>query len=203
MNHEHPLLRRQSPHPPHLLPRLPPSTSSTSILPSTPTAPTMSSSKTNPGAIPKPRSPPSRIAGTGVRSTEVSLPQNSCKEATVRIASVLSSLIESLGRTNQMCAYLIMMAARLIELHRVLKSTGSIYLHCDDTASHYHQTHHGYVIFGPQWNFRNEIMSGNAPSSHNLDPKRFGLYLHDTIILIYTNLIEIYAGTSLSTHLIR
>ena len=36
-----------------------------------------------------------------------------------------------------MMAYLAMMAVRLIELHRVLKPTGSLYLHCDPTASHY------------------------------------------------------------------
>ena len=39
--------------------------------------------------------------------------------------------------TNQMMAYLVMMAVRLKELHRVLKPTGSLYLHCDPTASHY------------------------------------------------------------------
>jgi site-specific DNA-methyltransferase (adenine-specific) len=38
---------------------------------------------------------------------------------------------------NDMMAYLAMMAIRLIELHRVLKPTGSLYLHCDPTASHY------------------------------------------------------------------
>jgi site-specific DNA-methyltransferase (adenine-specific) len=40
-------------------------------------------------------------------------------------------------RENDMMAYLAMMAARMIELHRVLKPTGSLYLHCDSTASHY------------------------------------------------------------------
>jgi DNA modification methylase len=40
-------------------------------------------------------------------------------------------------KENDMMAYLAMMAVRLIELHRVLKSTGSLYLHCDPTASHY------------------------------------------------------------------
>jgi site-specific DNA-methyltransferase (adenine-specific) len=39
--------------------------------------------------------------------------------------------------TSDMMAYLTMMAPRLVELHRVLKPTGSIYLHCDPTASHY------------------------------------------------------------------
>ena len=38
-----------------------------------------------------------------------------------------------------MMAYLVMMTPRLVELRRVLKPTGSIYLHCDPTASHYPQ----------------------------------------------------------------
>lgn len=53
-----------------------------------------------------------------------------------RAADVLMSLRLILG-TNDMLAYLTMMSARLVELHRVLKSTGSLYLHCDPTASHY------------------------------------------------------------------
>ncbi len=56
---------------------------------------------------------------------------------------------------NQMLAYLVMMAIRLIELHRVLKSTGSLYLHCDPTASHYLKIVLD-AIFGAE-NFRNEI----------------------------------------------
>ncbi|HEX3339898.1 MAG TPA: DNA methyltransferase [Pseudolabrys sp.] len=40
-------------------------------------------------------------------------------------------------KENDMMAYLTMMAVRLLELHRVLKSTGSIYLHCDPSAGHY------------------------------------------------------------------
>jgi site-specific DNA-methyltransferase (adenine-specific) len=43
---------------------------------------------------------------------------------------------DALGE-NDMMAYLAMMAVRLVELHRVLKPTGSLYLHCDPTASHY------------------------------------------------------------------
>ncbi len=57
---------------------------------------------------------------------------------------------------NQMMAYLVMMAARLVELHRVLKPTGSLYLHCDPTASHYLKIVLD-TIFGPV-NFRNEIV---------------------------------------------
>src|SRR5688500_3423678 len=52
------------------------------------------------------------------------------------ISRVLQGLRMSLGESD-MLAYLAMMAPRLIELHRVLKPTGSLYLHCDSTASHY------------------------------------------------------------------
>uniref|UniRef100_UPI0003B50544 site-specific DNA-methyltransferase n=1 Tax=Deinococcus ficus TaxID=317577 RepID=UPI0003B50544 len=71
------------------------------------------------------------------------------------LASFLSDTVTRLGR-NDLSAYLVMMAARLVELHRVLKPTGSLYLHCDPTASHYLKTVLD-VIFGPQ-NFRNEII---------------------------------------------
>jgi len=56
---------------------------------------------------------------------------------------------------NDMMAYLAMMAVRLIELHRVLKPTGSLYLHCDPTASHYLKLLLDGV-FGPK-NYVNEI----------------------------------------------
>jgi adenine specific DNA methylase Mod len=52
------------------------------------------------------------------------------------VALALSGLRRWLGE-NDMMAYLAMMAVRLIELHRVLKPTGSLFLHCDPTASHY------------------------------------------------------------------
>ena len=51
-------------------------------------------------------------------------------------AELLRAMRGFLG-DNDMMAYLAMMAIRLIELHRVLKPTGSLYLHCDPTASHY------------------------------------------------------------------
>jgi site-specific DNA-methyltransferase (adenine-specific) len=52
------------------------------------------------------------------------------------VGQMIGALYSSIG-ANQMMAYLVMMAARLVELHRVLKPTGSLYLHCDPTASHY------------------------------------------------------------------
>lgn len=53
-----------------------------------------------------------------------------------RVPQAMQAFRSFLGESD-MLAYLSMMAPRLIELHRVLKETGSIYLHCDPTASHY------------------------------------------------------------------
>lgn len=68
---------------------------------------------------------------------------------------LLTALVEALDKT-QVCAYLVNMAIRLLELKRVLKKTGSLYLHCDPTASHYLKIVLD-SIFG-QKNFRNEII---------------------------------------------
>ena len=57
-------------------------------------------------------------------------------EAPDRVSKMIAALRDFIG-PSQMLAYLVMMAARLVELHRVLKPTGSLYLHCDPTASHY------------------------------------------------------------------
>ena len=53
-----------------------------------------------------------------------------------QVGRMIESFRQFIG-TNQMMAYLVMMAVRLKELHRVLKPTGSLYLHCDPTASAY------------------------------------------------------------------
>lgn len=73
----------------------------------------------------------------------------------VEAAGLLKALRSFLG-DNDMMAYLCMMAVRLIEFHRVLKSTGSIYLHCDPTASHYLKLVMDAVLRAK--NFRNEII---------------------------------------------
>ncbi|RUZ76908.1 modification methylase EcaI [Mesorhizobium sp. M7A.F.Ca.US.006.01.1.1] len=77
------------------------------------------------------------------------------RRSDVAIFRVLQALQGLLAQSDLM-AYLAMMTVRLLELRRVLKSTGSIYLHCDPTASHYLKTVMD-AIFGPQ-NFRNEII---------------------------------------------
>ena len=76
-------------------------------------------------------------------------------EAGGRASPVMQAFRTFLGPSD-MLAYLSMMAPRLLELHRVLKPTGSLYLHCDPTASHYLKLLLD-AIFGPT-NFRNEII---------------------------------------------
>jgi len=70
------------------------------------------------------------------------------------VAALLATTGEVHGKGMQ--SYLTMMAVRLIEMHRVLKDTGSIYMHCDPTASHYLKALMD-AIFGRS-NFRNEIV---------------------------------------------
>ncbi len=72
--------------------------------------------------------------------------------APTNVSEMIGALRGFIGE-NQMMAYLVMMAARLVELHRVLTPTGSLYLHCDPTASHYLKIVLD-TIFGPE-NFRN------------------------------------------------
>lgn len=72
-----------------------------------------------------------------------------------RASQALQAFRQLLGESNMM-AYLAMMAPRLIELHRVLKPTGSLYLHCDPTASHYLKLLLDNIL-GIR-NFRNEII---------------------------------------------
>ncbi len=96
-----------------------------------------------------------------------------------KVGELLAAMRAFLGQ-NDMMAYLTMMAQRMVELHRVLKPTGSIYLHCDPTASHYLKLLMD-AVFGPA-NFRNEV-SWRRTGAHN-SAKRYGP-VHD-IVLYYT-----------------
>ncbi len=72
-----------------------------------------------------------------------------------KVSDVMQAFYTFLGG-NDMMAYLTMMSSRLVELRRVLKSTGSLYLHCDPTASHYLKLLCD-AIMGKD-NFRNEVI---------------------------------------------
>lgn len=86
-----------------------------------------------------------------------------------QVARMISALREFVGR-NDVMAYLVMMTARLVELHRVLKPTGSLYLHCDPTAGHYLKIVLD-TVFGPG-QFLNEI-TWQRTGAHS-DAKRWG-----------------------------
>lgn len=111
------------------------------------------------------------LASTARAATVPSIPFEACKD---------KGLHDFLGGTD-MLAYLSMMALRLIELRRVLKSTGSIYLHCDPTASHYLKLVMD-AVFGPE-NYVNEII-WKRQSAHN-DAKQGSRHygrVHDVIL---------------------
>ena len=78
------------------------------------------------------------------------------KNAIANPASKVIAGFEQFIRQSPMLSYTSYMAQRLFEMHRVLKDTGSIYLHCDPTASHYLKLVMD-AVFGEK-NFRNEIV---------------------------------------------
>ena len=100
-----------------------------------------------------------------------------------RVADAMRAFRTLLGGTD-MLAYLAMMAPRLIELRRVLKPTGSIYLHCDPTASHYLKLVMD-AVFGAEM-FRTEIIwkRSSAHSDGKQGRKQHGR-IHDSL-LFYT-----------------
>ena len=100
-------------------------------------------------------------------------------EAGGKVSEVMQAFRLFVG-TNDMLAYLSMMAPRLVEMHRVLKETGSLYLHCDPTAAHYLKLLLD-AVFGPE-HFRNEIV-WKRTGAHS-DPKRYGANID--ILLFYT-----------------
>jgi DNA modification methylase len=110
-------------------------------------------------------------------NTEARAAYEEIVEAGGRTAEAMRAFRTMLGASD-MLAYLSMMAPRLIELRRVLKPTGSLYLHCDPTASHYLKLLLD-AVFGPQ-HFRSEVIwkrSSAHSSSRRWSP------VHDTLLL--------------------
>jgi len=97
-----------------------------------------------------------------------------------KVADMLNAIRQFL-KENDMMAYLTMMAIRIIELHRVLKGSGTLYLHCDPTASHYLKLLLD-AVFGPE-NYCNELIwkrrVGMSSAVH--ESTRFGS-ITDTIL---------------------
>lgn len=109
-------------------------------------------------------------------------------EAITQYNSILHSYIEIIEATHSkaMKAYITYITQRMIELHRILKKTGSIYLHCDPTASHYLKQMMD-CIFGRD-NFRNEIVWAYQTGGVS---KKWYAKKHD-IILFYSKKKDFY-----------
>lgn len=90
----------------------------------------------------------------------------------------LTNAVHHFLGASEMMAYLLMMGPRLLEMQRVLKPTGSLYLHCDPVASHYLKIMLD-VVFGPG-NFRNEITWKRA-DAHN-DARHQFAKISDTLL---------------------
>ena len=97
------------------------------------------------------------------------------------VGRMLGAFVEALGR-NDLTAYLTMMTPRLVELRRILKPTGSIYLHCDPTAGHYLKVLMD-AVFGAE-SFVNDIVWKRQTSHSDAaqGAKHYGR-LHDFLLL--------------------
>ncbi|MBW2086444.1 MAG: site-specific DNA-methyltransferase, partial [Deltaproteobacteria bacterium] len=95
-----------------------------------------------------------------------------------RVGEVMQALRLSIGQNN-LLAYLAMMTPRLLELKRVLKPTGAIYLHCDPAVSHYLKMLMD-AVFGPL-NYRNEIIWKRAQTKSRVKGRLSKA--HDVILL--------------------
>ena len=97
---------------------------------------------------------------------------------TPQTVALIRGLDQVLGH-GSLLAYLVHMTLRIVEIHRVLKPTGSFYLHCDPTASHYLKLVCDAVFCGQGGDYLNEIV-WKRTSSHS-SAKRWGP-THDTIL---------------------
>jgi DNA modification methylase len=110
------------------------------------------------------------------------------------VADALRAVHTLLGE-NDALAYVVNMVPRLVELHRVLKSTGSLYLHCDPTMSHYLKVLLD-SIFGPE-NFRNEIVWKRTATKG--DARRKYGSVHD-LLLFYSRSAEMHFAATETPH---
>lgn len=99
------------------------------------------------------------------------------------LGSIVAALVRGLGK-NPLTAYLVEMAVRLVEMHTLLRPTGSLYLHCDPTTSHYLKVVLD-AVFGPK-KFRSELVwkRSSAHSDGKQGRRNYG-HIHDCL-LFYT-----------------
>ena len=122
------------------------------------------------------------------------------KEDNEKLHNFLTGVKNIDGRSSYNYCYLCYMAIRLIEMQRILKKTGSIYLHCDPTMSHYLKIVLDCIL--EEGNFRNEIIwqrnDGRGKGSQFQD-KKFGS--NTDIIFFYTKSNEYYLNAKLKINL--
>ena len=99
---------------------------------------------------------------------------------------LISGLSKVLGKAS-LLAYLVGMTLRIVEIHRVLKPTGSFYLHCDPSASHYLKIILDAIFCAQGGDYKNEII-WQRTNSHNINAKYF-TKIHD-VILFYVKTKE-------------
>ena len=100
--------------------------------------------------------------------------------APARVADAIEAMRRLLG-DNDVLAYLVMMTSRLVELHRVLKPTGSLYLHCDPTASHYLKLLLD-AIFGPERFGSEVIWKRTTAHSDTRQGRKLHGHVHDVLL---------------------
>lgn len=116
---------------------------------------------------------------------------------------LIAGLIKVLGK-GSLLAYLVSMTLRIVEIHRVLKPTGSFYLHCDPTSSHYLKLVLDAVFCAQGGDFLNEII-WKRTTAHN-DPQRFGriqdriLFYSKTQSKIFNYIDSIHSPEQLSRY---
>jgi DNA modification methylase len=122
-------------------------------------------------------------------------------EVPAPVAALVRGFAATLGRSD-VAAYLVMMAPRLVAIHRVLASNGSVYLHCDPAASHYLKILLDH-IFDPE-NFRNEII-WKRTHAHS-SSRRYGP-VHDVVLFyskspkyVWNRLFADYSSTYIDRH---
>ncbi|MTJ10386.1 MULTISPECIES: DNA methyltransferase [unclassified Anabaena] len=116
----------------------------------------------------------------------VEIQENYLGHFTSQSIDLISGLTKVLGK-GSLLAYLVSMTLRVAEIHRVLKSTGSFYLHCDPSASHYLKTILDAIFCSQGGDFKNEIV-WKRTSGHS-DSSKYGS-VHD-VIFYYTKSLKI------------
>ena len=104
----------------------------------------------------------------------------------VNVKEMMKAFRQFIG-SNAMMAYLVMMAPRLVELRRILKPTGSIYLHCDPTASHYLKVLMD-AVFGKESFLGTRLLWQRTATAHSDDPNRYGRRSTDQNAVLYASL---------------